>query len=149
MTDPAILDVTFDGISVQDTDTLFLEIVSGLYDGLDVRGEDVTINYLAGQVPRSRRGHTRRVLLKGFCRGDGSTQDERRLSYRAERENMELLFDVTAMPATLEVTYADLSSRSITARTLNIIATELVPAEVADVSIELLSTDPDWIGSGS
>jgi len=149
MTAPAIIDVTFDGVSVQDTDGLFLEIVLGLYDGLDVRGDDVTVPYLAGRVPRARRAHTRRILLVGWCRGSGATEDLRRLDYRANRENMELLFALDAMPATLEVTYSDLSTRTISARTLNIIPTPQIPAEFADISIELLSTDPNWVGSGS
>lgn len=149
MTAPAILGLTFDGTDVQDTDGLFLQIISGLFDGLDVRGKDVVVPYLAGQVPRARRADTRRILLVGWCRGSGSTQDDRVLSYRAERANMMNLFDVTAMPATLEVTYPDASTKSISARTLNLVATEDVLAEFATVSIELLSTDPDWTSPGS
>jgi hypothetical protein len=143
--DVATLGLTFSGTDVQDFEGLFLEVVSGLYDGTDVRGEDVTIPYLEGQIPRARRLHTRRIMLKGFCRGSGATQDLRRLAYRASRTNAELLFAQDAMPDDLVVLYSDGSSRTITARTLNIIAIELVPSEYASLDIELLSTDPGWV----
>jgi hypothetical protein len=84
-------------------------------------------------------------MLKGFCRGSGATQDLRRLAYRASRTNAELLFAQDAMPDDLVVLYSDGSSRTITARTLNIIAIELVPSEYASLDIELLSTDPGWV----
>lgn len=145
MTSPAIIDLTFDGDSLQLTDlSLFLTITFGLNEPPEVRGEDVTIPYLAGQVPRPRRAHNRRIVLEGHVRGEGADQAAQRAGYRALVRYLNDLFDTARMPADLVASLEDGSTATIAARPLNMIVTERVASEFASLSIELLSVAPNW-----
>lgn len=142
-----VLGLTYDGEDIQDLNGLFLQIVSGLYDGLDVRGQDVTIPYLAGQVARARRRHTRRIMLKGFVRGadpTATTEQDRQMDYSVKARDVETLFDPARLPADLEVTFPDTSRAIIACRPLNVIPTPQVIEEFTSLDIELLSVSPDW-----
>lgn len=145
MTSPwAPIALTFDGTDIQDVDGLHLEITQGLGDSPAVRGVDVTVPGADGQVSRPRRFHERRILLSGFVRGSGASEADRQADYRTNVRAMLALFDVTAAAADLVATLEDGATATAAARTLSVMSVERVPAEWADVSIELLAVE-DWI----
>ena len=149
----ATLGLTYDAEDVQSTDGIFLEIVSGLYDGIDVRGDDVTVPYADGQVSRPRRRHNRKIGLKGYVRGGdplATTVIERQMDYSTKRRFFDTLFDPARLPATLIVLMPDgLTTATIEARPLNFIPTLIVPSEFCYMDVEMLSVDPDWTWAAS
>jgi hypothetical protein len=143
----AAIGVSFGGFDVQDIDGLHLEITQGLNDSPTVRGIDVTVPGLDGQIVRPRKFHERRLLLSGFVRGSGSTHDDRQASYRANVRLMNALFDPALTPDDLVATLEDGSLATCAARTLDVKAPDVIPSEFAYVSIELLALE-DWAYSG-
>jgi hypothetical protein len=71
----------------------------------------------------------------------GSSGD--RANFRANAHAVRTLFDPTAEPADLVAALEDGSTATIAARTLNAVWDQRAP-EIAAVSIELESVDPDW-----
>jgi hypothetical protein len=140
----ATIALTYNAIDIQVFDSIFLEITHGLSDSPTVRGIDVTVPGLVGQVARPRRFHERRILLSGFVRGDGDTEAGRRTSFRANMDVLLALFDAAGDPHALVATAEDGSTRSIEARTLSVMSIEQSPSEWADVSIELVAV-ADWV----
>lgn len=144
MTSPwAPIALTYNAIDIQDADGIHLEITAGLNDSPTVRGIDVTVPGADGQVARPRKFHERRVLLSGFVRGDGATESDRRSDYQDKMTTLVGLFDVTAAPVDLVATLPNSAVGTIAARALSVACAELVPAEFANVSIELLAVE-DW-----
>jgi hypothetical protein len=141
--DVASIPLTFNAVDIQDFDGLFLEITQGLGDSPDVRGIDVTVPALAGQVIRPRKYHQRKIILSGFVRGTGALHDDRLASYRSNVRIMLGLFDATDAPADLVASLEDGSTATIAARTLSVLSSESIPSEFAYVSIELLAVE-DW-----
>lgn len=145
MTTPiTAIGLTYDGVDLQPADLGFhLFLVSGLDDSPDVRGEDVTIPYLAGRLPRPRRFDHRRPVLEGFARGLGIDQSARRSDYRAVRRGLAELFDPARDVADLVATLEDGSIATIACRPLSLIAVETIPSEYTGLSIELEAAE-DW-----
>ena len=141
--------ISYDGTDVQTSDLgIHLEIVAGLDDSPDIRGQDVTVPYLDGRVVQPRRFDKRRILLEGFVRGIGASNDLARMDYRANRRVLANLFDNTGLPATLRLVLEDGDVTRIEARPLSIVAVETIPSLYANVSIELEAVS-DWEGLGS
>lgn len=129
---------------------LALRVTHGLYDGLTVRGIDNTIPSLAGQVPRIRVAHQRIIEIEGWGAGTGANETAQRADMVDLLDELAALFDPTKMPQTLTVTRMDGSSVSIEARPMDdlIIEDIGIPA-YRNISVSLLSVDPDWTGGGS
>lgn len=142
------LPTTFDGQTVQDIENgIFLVIVSGLYDGVKVRGQDVTVPYLDGQISRKRRRHERLITLAGHVRGVGDTEADRQMAYanqRAAWEDAGGLFDLARDAAELRVAHPDGSESYIDCRPVTVTAVVQIPEEFADYTVQLLSVVPDW-----
>lgn len=147
-TDLASIAVSYAGTDVQDPDGIFLQIVAGIDDSPEVRGQDVVIPYAEGRVIRPRRFDRRRILLEGFVRGVGATDDLARIDYRGNRRTLAALFDTTRVPATLRLVLEDGDVTRVTARPLSIEAVEQVQSLYATVSVELEAVS-DWEGLGS
>lgn len=150
MTTPlATVAVEYDGTDVQTSDLgIFLEITAGLDDSAEVRGEDVTIPYSPGRLPRPRRFDRRRILLEGFVRGLGETRAEAMADYRTNRRLLAATFDPERETATLRVVLEDGDVARIDARPLSIEANEVLRSEFAYLSVELEAVS-DWEGLGS
>ena len=134
--DVATVGLTYAASDIQNLEGLFLEITQGLGDSPTVRGVDVVVPGLAGQVARPRKFHERRIVLTGFVHGTDLAD------YRTKVRAMLALFDATAAPADLVATLEDGDIATIAARTLSVAFVEVVPG-FADLSIELLATE-DW-----
>lgn len=152
MTSPvAAIGVTYDGTDLQQSDLgLFLEIVTGLWEGPEVRGQDVVVPSLAGRIPRNRVGDYRRIELRGHVQGQGADTDARRTDYVGKLDILVDLFDPTRDPAALVATMPDGTQRTIDCRPLPSLA--IVPGaymEWSGVSVVLESVDPNWSAVGS
>lgn len=143
----AVVGLTYRGTDIQDTDGIFLEIYRGLVEPVEVRGVDLIVPSRAGQIVRNRVGHRKSIGLRGWIRGVDTTNpiDESgdRSDFATNRAAFNTLFDTTLDPGALVATLEDGSSKTIDARTLNVIPDEVVPTFVR-VDIELESVDPDW-----
>lgn len=141
----AAIGLTFDGNDLQPSDgSLFLEITSGLNEPPEVRGVDVVVPASAGQIPRTRKPDRLTIVLTGYVQGIGADQDASRIAFRTVVDNVRGLFDTAADPADIVATMEDGSTRTNTARTMNVIWNEVIKSEFATVSVELLSVVPDW-----
>jgi len=143
----AVVGLTYRGTDIQDTDGIFLEIYRGLIEPVEVRGVDLIVPSRSGQIVRNRKGHRLGIGLRGWIRGvDASAPiDEAgdRSDFATNRAAFRTLFDPTLDPGALVATLEDGSSRTIDARTLNVIPDQVVPTFVR-VDVELESVDPDW-----
>jgi hypothetical protein len=148
MTTPvAIVPVTFDSVDLCPDDlSRFFRITQGLNEPPDLRGVDVVVPGLDGQVTRPRRANTLRIVLFGHVMGVGSTQGDRRSSFRTEMAYLrDDLFSPARTAAELAATLENGLIATLDARPLpGMMVNELVPSEFAEVSIELLSVTPDW-----
>ena len=149
---PATLtSLTFESTDLQRSNlAVHLDVVSGLNDGLTVRGEDTVIPAMTGRVPRNRKRDMRTVLLAGFLQGIGSGEDGRLAAYQDLRDEMEALFDLTLV-GTLTGQAADGTWREIDARPELIVWDPAPVNGVGTISVTLISLEPDWevTGGGS
>lgn len=148
MTTPvAIVPVMYDSVDLCPDDlSMFFRITQGLNEPPDVRGVDVVVPGLDGQVTRPRRVDTLRIVLFGHVMGVGADQATRQAAFRTKiRYLRDTLFAVDRAAAELAASLEDGDVATIDARPLpGMIVNELVPSEFAEVSIELLSVTPDW-----
>jgi hypothetical protein len=147
----AIIGLRYDGTDLQ-TDDIRLEIRSGLHDGLDVRGKDITVPYLEGQLSRPRRAHDRRIVLGGPVQGNGLDEENtsRMASFRSSLFLLDQLFDPARDEAELEATLETGQIATINARPLpGLVIEERIASHYADVSITLLAVSPYWLVSSS
>jgi hypothetical protein len=124
--------------------SLYLEVTYGLNEQPDVRGKDSVVPHLAGQIPRNRMAHDRRILLTGWVAGDGATDALAKASFQDTFDTLSVLFASDRDVANLVVTAPDATTRTISARPLNIVVKEIVPSQFAEVTVELLSVAPHW-----
>lgn len=127
----------------------WFSITSGWRDGLEVRGQDVTLVGNPGMYELNRIAKWRVVHLEGvIVASDESNWDD-------EMATLEALFDPTLGSGDLEVTspYMGLSagSRVISARVANYITADVVPQLVTswDVTLHSITNPPDWEVGGS
>lgn len=149
MVSPAVIAGTYDGEALQQVNgegdlVLYLVPTQGLNDPPEVRGEDWTVPGLDGQQPRPRRPHERRIVLSGFVRGKQADTATSQAFYRARVRYLNDLYDTARLPADLVLELEDGSTATISARPLNMIFNERVVSEWADLTVELVSTDPNW-----
>lgn len=148
-TDIAAIGLEYDLVDIQDTDGIFLQIVSGLDDGYDVRGQDVVVPSADGRVVRPRRFDRIVVVLEGYVRGVGVDQDAARMDYRANRRILADLFAPDRDVADLRVVLEDGDIARLSCRPMPSMAlVEVVQSEFANVSIELEAVSR-WEGLGS
>lgn len=144
----AAIGLTYRGSDVQDEDGIFLEIVRGLTEVVEVRGQDLIVPAREGQIVRNRVGNRLVIELRGWIRGVGSGETGDRADFAANRAVFRSLFDPRLDPGDLVATLEDGSEQTIAARTLNVISDQVVPSFV-NVSVELESVSPDWTVTGS
>ena len=146
-----LVSLTYEGSDLRRSDlSVHLDVISGLNDGLTVRGDDTVIPGLTGRVPRNRKKDSRTILLAGDLQGNGTDEDDRLASYQNLRDEMEALFDLTAV-GTLIGQAADGTWRQIDARPELIVWDPAPVNGVGTISVTLISVEPDWqiTGGGS
>lgn len=134
----AVIGLTYRGTDIQIIDGIFLELVRGLVEVVDVRGVDLIVPSRSGQIVRNRVSHRLGVELRGWMRGSGSTEALQRSDFAANRAAFRTLFDPTLDPGPLVATLETGSTQSISARTLNVVVEQIVPTFVR-LSVELES----------
>ncbi len=140
-----LTNLTFGGTDLQRSNlSVHLDIVFGLNDGLEVRGVDTVIPSAVGRVPRNRKADIRHIQLVGWLQPVGATNALRESAYQVLRDEMEALFSQVAAPATLSGTAPNGSTRSILARTENIIWNESPVFALGELTISLDSVVPAW-----
>lgn len=145
-----LANLEFAGEDLQRSDLrIHLDIVSGLNDGLEVRGTDTVVPGLAGQVPRDRKANVRHIVLAGWIQGTGTTEVERQADYQSSCDLLEATFSLVADPDTLQGTARDGSSRSIEARPTNLVWDDEPAMGVCHITVMLDSVEPDWAGGSS
>lgn len=98
----ASIGLTYAAADIQRADLgIFLQITEGLNEVPDVRGKDVVVPSLAGQIPRNRVMHQIKIVLTGVVCGNGTTEGDRRADYRAQSLFLRTLFASTRDPANL------------------------------------------------
>jgi hypothetical protein len=143
----AVIGLTYNGTDLQNsTFGIFLEIASGLHDGLTVRGTDTVVPGLAGRIGRNRIKDRRVVELRGFITGNaGSTSEaSQRSSFRDKWQALEALFPVAGGVHDLVATLEDGSTATLSCRAIDIQPGDHPVPTFQEVSIELESVDPDW-----
>lgn len=145
--------LTLDGVDLQRADlSVHFDIVSGLNDGLDVRGADTVVPSLAGRIPRSRKRDVRHIILSGTIQGTGASEALRLASWQNLRDELEMIFDPSADVATLVGMALDGTWRQIDVRTQpGLVWTPSPVLGVETVTVLLHSVEPDWqvTGGGS
>lgn len=145
----AVIALRYAGTDLQESDfSVFLEIESGLHDGLTVRGRDTVVPALAGRIARNRVKDRRVIQLAGWVSGVGSSASAQADAFRDVCQEMEALFDQTTT-ATLEADLEDGTTVQIEARTIEIHFAQQRTPVLQRLEVDLESVAPDWTLSGS
>lgn len=135
----AVIGLTFDSVDIQAADFgVFLELIRGLNESPAPRGVDLIVPGRAGRIVRNRVGDALTIELRGYVMG------ATRSAFRVNAKVVRTLFDPEAAPAALVATLEDSTTATITARALNSVWDQITP-DLAAVSIEMESVDPDWL----
>lgn len=145
--------LSYSGTDLQDYPRLFLRIIEGGPDDTpEVRGSDRTMPYRDGQLYGPRRENRLAIVLSGWIMGQGDTEVEQRADTAQARQEMRVLFDPTAGPATLHVETEDGVEWEIEAIPEAIIWQAMdqgIPTH-RTLDVRLFAIDPPrWTGTGS
>lgn len=148
---------TVDGDDWTRTDLKIVgRFTAGIFDGLEVRGQDATIPSSAGQVPLNRKAHQRIIRYEGMVMGSGSTEAAQRADFLASRIAIDGKMRGDQDPYTLTVTLEDGSTATIEARPLRVEwGPDNLPTYVEFIAYWLAvgdasaATPPDWTFGGS
>ncbi len=142
--------LTFKGTDIQRSNLeLHCDIVSGLNDGIELRGEDTVIPGAEGMMARTRVKNLRRVILRATIQPVGTDEDDRLAAWQTLRDEMETLFDPT-VEGTLAGVANDGSTRSIDVRPEDGWVWEETAAVGVETAVILMTAvDPNWQVSGS
>lgn len=141
---------TYDGTDLTTISTtaprLQFWLVSGLDDGLDVRGKDNIIPSAAGRTARNRVRDRRVIEIAGFVGGVGADAAAQTDDFRDAMEVLRALFVPTRAAASLVVLLEDATrTATISCRPLPTIRTQYVSNVAALLSIELEAVGSDWV----
>jgi hypothetical protein len=144
--------LTYDGSDLQSSDlSLYLKVVRGLWETPSVRGDDTVVPALAGRAEGSRVNDLLKIELRGWVRADpdlDSDHEDAVDSVQASLLLLRTLFASDRERADLVATLRDGTTRTVSARPLNMITTEIVEGWWYNLSVELEGYD-DWADEGS
>lgn len=100
---------------------IIFRITRGLDDVPEVRGEDVVIPRAPGRFATNRRMDRLIIEAEGFVMGTGLDESTQRSDFRTSIEILRDVMNPTHDPYNLVVTVEDGSTRTITARPMNIV----------------------------
>lgn len=142
--------LSYRGVDIQ-TENLFLDIMSSLYEPAFHRGQDDVVPGMPGRYRRNRVPDQRLVSLKGWTRGTGETAVDRRESFDAAEASLGALLDPAADEGLLTAIapYMGLSGASYG---LLVVVSEWQAGEVKGslsfrrwtVVLEATGNPPDW-----
>lgn len=143
----AVIGLTFNSHDLQEVGLgIFLEIMSGLHDGLEVRGTDTVVPGAAGRISRNRVRDRRVVQLRGFVTGNAGSSGESgdRSSFRDKWQTLEGWFPLDGSPANLVASLEDGSTATLSCRTTQLVAGDQPVPSFQLVTIQLESVSPNW-----
>lgn len=124
---------------------------AGIFDGLEVRGQDATIPSSPGQVPLNRKAHQRVIRYEGMVMGAGAAEADQRADFLASRIAIAGKMRGDLDPYTLEAVLEDGSSATIEARPLRVEwGPDNLPSYIEFIAYWLAvgdasaATAPDW-----
>lgn len=141
-----VSDLTFDSTDLQPSDRSFvLWIARGLNNVPAVRGQDIVVPHLAGQVVGNRKADKLPIELVGWILANGVTPSIIAGAFRTIVESLKAVFDPTLDPRVLAATLEDGSAAAINARVTALVIEEKVTSHVASISVAMESIDPYWV----
>lgn len=120
---------------------IFLDLTKGYAEPAEVRGIDVIVPGADGRTVQSRVKDRRSIMLEGYVEGSSASD------WRSKTDTLMALMDRSLSPGTLTIANSYLgvaSSKSITARCVNLLPGPIIMARFQRWSIELESVDTDW-----
>lgn len=123
---------------------LIARLVRGLDSAPEVRGRDTVIPGATGQVPRDRVWHQRVLELEVILMGTGATEAAQLADTRAALDTLAVLFAPTRDPAALVVEVEDGTTRSISARPVDVMHDDGEVPTRRTLSVELVAVEGDW-----
>ncbi len=143
--------IVADGVDLTRSDgRLIFWVTRGLDEVPEVRGTDTIVPSLNGRIPRSRRLDRFVVEAAGMVQGAGSGEAAQRTDFVSLMETLRDLMNPVQDPYNLVVTREDGTTRTITARPLNIVWEGIVIPTYRTGSLQWESVDAaDWGVSGS
>jgi hypothetical protein len=141
----AVIGLTVNSTDLQ-TDPIgyFFEVTQGgPYDIVEVRGSDVRVPSLEGQIPRSRVGDSREIRLEGHAMGTGADEQAQRIDYETRALALAALFDPRDL-VTITLILPSGATATIEARTESMLRKDRTPA-YAEYNVQLESADPEWV----
>jgi hypothetical protein len=145
MTSPvAVMDLSFNSTDITDLDGIMLERIEQGGPGTlpTVAGSDDPLPGADGVFPRNRRKRTRQIELRGHVFGTGVGIAAQVSDYWDNREALETLFNPTVR-ANLVAVLRNGNTATIEAWPISVDFSQIAPM-TAQVSVVLVSTDPDW-----
>lgn len=141
----APVNVTYDSVDYTDIDGIFLYQIrrGGPGELPEVSGVDDVIPGADGVFPRNRRKRTRTIELFGWVRGIASSESTDRDDYWANRVALETAFTPALTTGKVLAIDTGSASKSIDVKPVAVDFNEIHPS-FAEVSIVLVSTEPDW-----
>lgn len=144
-TSVATMGLTFNGTDLGDLTGTVIDRI--MYGGPDepssVRGRDDIALGRRGRVARNRRRDFRRIELRGWVTGVGSTAADQAADYWDNRVALGTLMSLTDIQ-TLAATLLNGDTYTIEARLVEPPSYDQVAPMLARVSILMESVDPDW-----
>lgn len=131
--------------------TLFLDILPSLYEPADHRGGDDILAGLPGRFRRNRVPDVRKIALRGYTRGAGTTLEERQQSWAEAEAELGALLDPDVGGDLIAIApYLGLPSgvASIEAYPLNWVAgvpQGTMTFRLWTVELEAVGNPPDWV----
>lgn len=145
-------DLHYRTVSIRRGDrSIFLQIVAGMDEQVEVRGSDDIIPEATGRDVQPRRPDRRVIELQGWVLGVGATIENKRTNYRSRINELHAILDPTLAPGALTVTspYMGLASgtATIAARYVNAVWDEVIQGYFRRVSVELecVASPPNWV----
>jgi len=129
---------------------LIFYVTRGLDEVPEVRGEDTIVPSLNGRIPRSRRLDRFPIEAMGWVMGAGSGETAQRTDFVSLMESLRDLMNPVVDPYNIVVTREDGTTRTITARPLNIVWDPIVIPTFRSGTLQWESVDAaDWGVAGS
>lgn len=124
---------------------LLFYVTRGIDDVPEVRGQDVIVPGLGGRIPMNRRLDRLIVEAHGMVMGAGADETAQRVDFRSLIESLRDLMNPSSDPYNVVITVEDGSTRTITARPLNIVWSDIMIPTYREGSLQWESVDfADW-----
>lgn len=128
------------------TDKIYFDLWAGYFEPPEVRGEDRVIPEKVGLWVGNRVAESRRLDLRGYVIGKGSTEAERTASWHDSTVALMAVLDQTLAPGSLLISdgYLGVSGDvEINVRTVNLIPGRILNCMSYQTwTVELLAVDP-------